>query len=225
VLKFYAASTGQPLLPGTVTVTASFGELSDAVDVEVTLAVAAAGDLVFNEILADGTVEGDPNGDDNLDSVEDEFLEIANASDVTVDLSGVKLVDSDWVYLPRHTFADGTILQAGQAIVVFGGGDTATLAADNVSFVLADNEDAGLQYGLNLSDGGETLTLRATDGTSITQVTYVGASDTSLTLSPDVWGTDYAEHTTVTTGVSFTPGTFADGSAFAGPDIRYAPTE
>jgi len=232
ILEFYEPEIGQPILDGVVTLTGSWGGMEDSVDVTIALAEVEAGDVVFNEILADATVDGDPNGDRITDEVEDEFVEIANAAGITVDLSGALLVEPDWTeFLPRHTFADGTVLRAGEAVVVFGGGDVAALSADYATFVVADNDDPGTPAGLSLEDAGETLRLLASDGTTeITRIAYgsdaggtpPAPADQSLVLVPEVTGSDYAEHTSATGSIgAFSPGTHADGSPFEGPDAFY----
>ncbi len=235
VLAFYQASVGQPLDGGTVTVTGSYEGLEDSIEISVELAAAMAGDLVINELLADATVDGDPNNDGSTDAVEDEFIELANASGVTVDLSGVTIVENDWsTYLPRHTFAAGTVLPAGGAVVVFGGGDVSDMSADNVQFFTADNDDPGTPYGLSLLDAGETVRIMAADGkTAIDSVSYGTASfdgsvpagqDESITREPDVTGTSFVQHSAAigSTGV-YSPGSYADGSAFPSPADVFAP--
>lgn len=231
VAKIYTAGRIQPLGEGVVTVSASYGgmDVTGALTVEVVAAV--AGDLVFNEILADGTVDGDPNGDGIIESAEDEYLEIANYSDVTVDLSGLTIVEDDfYTGLPRHTFAEGTFLRAGEAIVVFGGGDVSSLVADNVQFLVAANADSGLQYGLSLNNEGEYVELQDATGTLITSVwygpsgTFDAVEDASMVLTPDVWGTTYTHHKYATGSISdYSVGLFVDGTAFPGPDGRYGP--
>ena len=225
-------SEGQPVNGGSVDVTADCfsGSFSASINLNLTVALPQAGDLVINELLADGTVDGDPNDDGSANSVEDEFIEIANASDVTVDLSGVQLVEQDFAFLPRHTFAQGTVLKAGSAIVIFGGGDVSTLSADNVEFVTAQNDDPGQAYGLALTDSGDTLVvLPAEDGEPLARLAYGSedptkptVSDMSLTLSPDVYGTEYKAHNEAG-ATDYSPGTFADGSKFVGPEGRYQP--
>lgn len=83
---------------------------------------------------------GDPNGDGASDDVEDELLELANVSDATLDLSGVAIVETDFPTLPRHTFANGTVLRAGEAVVVFGGGSVSRLSKANGQFFVVDND-------------------------------------------------------------------------------------
>ncbi|MBW2256891.1 MAG: lamin tail domain-containing protein, partial [Deltaproteobacteria bacterium] len=114
VLKVYVPPEGQPLLDGTVTVRGLYGGQEDEVEITITMVSAGADDLVINEILADGEAEGDPNGDGKPNLVQDEFLEIGNAADATVDLSGVTITEPTLPGAPRHTFAEDTLLQAGQ---------------------------------------------------------------------------------------------------------------
>jgi len=235
VVMVVDGSIGQPINAGEATLTATWNDQSsNDVAISVTLDSPIAGDLVINELLADATVDGDPNDDGVVDAVEDEFIEIANASDVTVDLSGVTLVEADFMHLARHTFADGTVLRAGEAIVVFGGGDVSSLTEDNVRFQIASNEDPGIQYGLALTDSGDRMRVLAADGSTVLaevaygseSLTLEAASDESLTLSPDVWGTEHQAHSTVAGAVGrYSPGTFADGASWVGPQVRYSSSE
>ncbi len=227
VLRFYAPPVGQPLDGGTADIGASWdGFDATPVTVTITLALAEPGDLVLNELLVDGTVDGDPNGDGSFDGVEDEFVEIANARSVSVDLNGVTLTDADFPGLPRHTFPPNTLLRPGEVIVLFGGGDPSGLFAANASFTTVENEDPGIQYGLSLGDSGDTITLLAEDGSVIDSVSWgdaIGATvaspeDESLQRDPDVTGTTWGGHSSATGAVgSFTPGTAADGTEFEGP--------
>jgi hypothetical protein len=195
VVKVYHPGVAQPLLPGEADVHAEWGGQSVDAHVRVTTIVPAAeGDLAFNEVLADGTVSGDPNGDGNLDSVEDEFVEIVNRGTATVDLGGCTLVEDDFPLLPRHTFAPGTVLMAGEVIVVFGGGSVDTLSAPHAQFVVADNADIGLQYGLSLNNDGETIRLLAADFTPIATMGWGDGTDVdaimdaSYVLNPEIDG-------------------------------------
>ncbi len=204
VLRFYQPTVGQPLGEGTAIVTASWKTGSTlGTEVAVSLAVATAGDLVINEFLADGAVDGDPNGDGSTDPVEDEFLEIANTADAALDLAGVTILELDHPFAPRHTFADGTVLAAGEAIVVFGGGDVSTLVQARAQFVVVVNGDPGLPNGLSLRNAGDAITLVAADGvTDIHTLAYgdesdgsvPAPSDESAVLDPEVWGSAWLLH-------------------------------
>jgi hypothetical protein len=233
VLKFYAAGVGQPLGGGAtdivVTPNLRDGESSLVLPVTVSVVPAGPGDLAINELLADPATTADVNGDGAFDPVDDEFVEIANAADVTVDLSGVTLWDAD-LLLARHTFPDGTVLRAGEALVVFGGGDPSALSAPFASFFAASNADVGLRYGVAMNNEGDRCSLRAATGEEIGAAPYgdeggaEAIDDASLVLAPEVFGTVYTHHRYATGSVGDqSPGTFADGTAFPGPDGRYGP--
>ena len=61
----------------------------------------------------------DSNNDGAFDSTDDEYLEFVNDMATSFDISGYTITD---LGLTKHTFAASTVLSAGQAIVVFGGG-------------------------------------------------------------------------------------------------------
>jgi hypothetical protein len=81
--------------------------------------------IVFNEVLIDGTAEGDPNGDgDTAHPFEDQFVELVNVGAEEIDLEGFAIIEEDLAEgSPRHGFPAGSWLPAGHALVVFGGGD------------------------------------------------------------------------------------------------------
>ena len=169
--------------------------------------------LVINEFLADpdSTVAlGDANGDGARSATQDEFIEIVNTGDSDVDMSGMTISDQIGV---RHVFADGTVLLAGQAIVIFGGG-TPTGDFGGAQVVTASSGALGL------NNGGDRITLATADGDAIAELEYgsEGGANQSLTREPDLTG-DFAQHTGVAgaLGATFSPGTKADGSAFNPP--------
>ena len=83
--------------------------------------------LVINEILADpgntnsdGNVDGiDANNDGTISTSQDEFFELYNNSDETLDISGYTMED---FFAIRHTFPAGTTMQPNEFLVVFSGG-------------------------------------------------------------------------------------------------------
>ncbi|MEP6635406.1 MAG: lamin tail domain-containing protein [Acidobacteriota bacterium] len=83
--------------------------------------------LVINEVLAQVpldnsatlAIEGDANRDGVRSSDDDEFVELLNSSNASVDVSGVIISDST---SHRFTFAPNTVLAPGRSVVVFGGG-------------------------------------------------------------------------------------------------------
>ena len=92
----------------------------------------------------------------------------------------------------------------------------------------SQNDDPGQPYGLALTDSGDNLVVMpAGDGTPLAQLAYgsenptnPAAADTSLTLTPDVTGTEYKAHSEASS-IAYSPGTYADGSNFVGPEGRY----
>ncbi|HYX42394.1 MAG TPA: Ig-like domain-containing protein, partial [Pyrinomonadaceae bacterium] len=121
--------------------------------------------LVVNEVLADppdGTA-GDANHDGTRSGTDDEFIELVNASSAPLDLSGWMIKthsltsSSETV---RHKFAAGTLLPAGDCIVIFGGG----------SFDANDPVFGGAQVlaassgGLSLTNSGLTVVVRDASG-------------------------------------------------------------
>ncbi|OZC03872.1 CHRD domain-containing protein [Rubricoccus marinus] len=179
--------------------------------------VVAQGDpsqLVINEILYDPASElaGDANGDGTRDGVQDEFVEIVNAGTSSVDLGNFVIEDgaslgSDDVTFIRHRFPVGTVLEAGQAVVVFGGG---TPTGDFGTSIVQTASNTG---GLGLNNGGDTVTLadapiqNNAGGNVIATVTYDGSvQDEAIARIPDLTG-DFAAHTTNPQNpVRFSPG-------------------
>lgn len=77
--------------------------------------------LIVNEFLADpaGDAPGDANGDGTRSGSQDEFLELANISADTLDLTGWKVGDDEAI---NFTFPDGYMLPPRALLVIFGGG-------------------------------------------------------------------------------------------------------
>jgi predicted extracellular nuclease len=193
-----------------------------AEDVTVTFTVVdldASLDFVINEFHADpaGDLSGDANGDGTRDSGQDEFVELVNASSVARDISGWSLSDAVGV---RHIFPAGSFVEAGCAVVVFGGGQPNGVFGG----ALVQTASSG---GLGFNNGGDSITL--SNGAISIDVAYgsEGGNNQSLTLNPDITGEGYAQHSLVeeANGTLFSPGTRINGSTFSGcvvPDI--APT-
>ncbi|MFT6240546.1 MAG: hypothetical protein ACJAQT_002636 [Akkermansiaceae bacterium] len=114
---------------------------------------ATAGNLVVSEIMYH------PQGpDENL-----EFIEILNINpNLTLDLTNVSCTDGI-----LYTFPAGFILPPLQRVVI---------AKDRAAFIALYGENdfilAPNQFESTLSNGGETLTLAANDGTTIQSFTY-----------------------------------------------------
>ena len=179
-----------------------------------------AGAVRINELLSDGTADEDANQDGSVDAMEDEFVELVVVSNADVDLSGWRITEEDWdIWLPRHTFPDGTLLSPLTAVVVFGGGDSPD-STDAIFFATANAADPGTPYGLDLDDEGDELRLIDAEGRLVDVVTYgeapASASDQSLTRSPDLVG-PWLPHLDAAdaSGAVFSPGTRVDGSPFS----------
>lgn len=148
---------------------------------------ALAQDIVINELMADNEVSvQDPSGE------YDDWLELYNNSDITVDLSGWHMSD-DENELNEWAFPEGTTIEADGYLIVW---------CDE------DLEQDGLHADFKLSSGGETVYL-STSGLEIMQaITYEEATmDESFSRVPNGTG-DFVwqEHTyngpNSTTGIS-----------------------
>jgi hypothetical protein len=180
------------------------------------------GEVVFNEVLTDGTSEGDPNGDGDANPVEDQFVELVNVGAAAIPMADFTLVELDFPDLPRHTFRSDYVLEAGSAVVVFGGGDAPDATA-TATFFAANAADPGLPFGLALSVPSDSMLLLDGDGAVVARFCYGGdgectldaATDESLTRAPDETG-PFAPHRTATgsSGDAFSVGTRIDGSPF-----------
>jgi hypothetical protein len=154
------------------------------------------GTAFINEVLIDEVV-----------SVAEEFVELVNSGSAAVDLSGWTISDSALV---RHTFANGTMLGAGQAIVVFGG--PAGIPGGLTNAVAATSGALGL------SNGGDTVTVKNGAGTVVDSYVFgqtLIVQGVSANRSIDgTSGSPFVLHTSVVPGRTSSPGVRADGSPF-----------
>ena len=178
--------------------------------------------LVFNEIHADPSEDASCDG--AIDTVGDEFVEIVNLGPGAVDLLDATLSDAQSV---RHTFGP-LVLQEGDVVVLFGGDPVVFDGTGPHPWCV----DAGpgvtvISTGtLSLNNGGDDLILAASDGTLLASVSYpsTAGDDQSLVLSPELHGTSYVKHLTVSAYTS-SPGRAVDGSLLdpgAGPGCTLA---
>ncbi|WP_334055685.1 lamin tail domain-containing protein [Polaribacter sp. P097] len=154
--------------------------------------------LVINEFMADpDATNGDANGDGSVDTSQDEFIEIYNASGSELNIGGYTIEDSSGL---RHTFPKGTILPTAGTIVVFGGGTPTNIPS------LTQVSSVGF---LGLNNGGDTITIKDAGGTVVTSYSYSseGGNNISLARNPDLTGS-FVTHDNVTGngGVLFSPG-------------------
>lgn len=173
----------------------ALGLLPDEIDFSAqVLRPAGPGDLVINEFLANPS-GADSNCDTTADPGEDELVEIVNVSGVPIDLIGVTVSDATGV---RYTFGAVT-LGAGRAIVVYGGGASLCPSVNGV-----------VAAGLDLDDGGDTITLSTGDA-----VTY-GATTPgiSATREPELIGAFTPHDAALGSAGNLSPGFRFTGASF-----------
>jgi len=164
------------------------------------------GGWIINEILYDPN--SDANGDGTVSSSTDDFVEIANFTGISQDISGYTLQ----IGATTYTVPTGTIIANGCALVVFGGGTP--VGTFGGATVLAGT--------FSLSPISGTVTFRDAANVTLATRSYTGSvsDNVSITLNPNLTGTAMALHSTVGTGAQ-SPGTLADGTPFAGCGTAY----
>jgi len=154
-------------------------------------------DVIINEIGAN-----EPGSD-----TAGEFVELVNIGTASASIAGWTLHDASSA---RHTFAAGTSLAAGQAVVVFGG--AAGIPGGLTNAIVASTGT------LSLGNSGDTVTLNDSGGAAVDGFTYsstLASSDgVSINLSPDGSATGtFVKHNTISS-LSRSAGTRANGSAW-----------
>lgn len=174
--------------------------VSDTSDGAFTISPQSSPPAVFlNEILAN-----EPGSD-----VNGEFVELVNSGGGAADLSGWTISDATSV---RHTFASGTSLGAGAAVVVFGGASAIPGGLTNA--VAASTGTLGL------GNSGDSVILKNASGTQVDATTYPSSLSStdgvSMNRNPDGSSTgSWVLHTTLSS-LSSSPGKRVDGSSFGG---------
>jgi endonuclease/exonuclease/phosphatase family metal-dependent hydrolase len=181
---------------------ASNSAISDTSDAPFTITSSGGGGgtgtVFLNEVLIN-----EPGTD-----VTREFIEVVNPGSAEVDLSGWTL--SDAVSM-RHTFDSGTVLGAGQAVVVFGGAAGIPVGLPNAV--------AASTGRLELSNSGETVTVKNAAGTVVDSFVFGSTliqDGVSANRNPDgASGAPFVLHPSVpmSSGAS-SPGMRADGTPF-----------
>lgn len=171
---------------------------SDTSDAAFTIALSGGvADVVINEILAN-----EPGS-----NTAGEAIELVNRGTASAALGGWTLSDGSST---RHTFAAGTSLAPGQAIVVFG-------AASGIPGGVT-NAVASSTGSLGLSNSGDSVTLRSAGSSVVGTFTYSSAlsnqDGVSMNRSPDGGGAaTYVLHTSLSSLAS-SPGRRASGAAW-----------
>ena len=209
----------------TVAITAAaIGLTPHTAQITVTDAGLDAFTLVINEVYyAVNSSLLDANGDGTADTTSpastDEFIEIVNVSPHSLQLDDLQLRSSSRGTL--HTFPQGTLLESGQALVVFGGGNldqgTRADAFGTAEIQFANGAGTG---GLGLEDTGDSVSLLSDiegegeyHGVLLPDQSALPTAG-SLTLATDANPTSgYIPHT-VAGPAPFSPGCKTDGSPF-----------
>ena len=169
-------------------------------------------DLVINEIHADPHSDhGDANSDGDIDVFDDEFIEIVNNSQNSIDLGGWSLGDFSET---RHTFPSGSVILPGCGVVIFGGGEPDGSFGNSLVQVASSGK-------LSLTDSWEVVSLYNTSAAEVSSYTYgeEGNDNQSITRVPDITGeAPLVKHSIApgSNGSLFSPGTKIDGSSFLG---------
>ena len=169
--------------------------------------------FVLNEVLYDPPADnpGDANGDGNRHFDEDEFVEFVNSSATSLDISGYKLYDADRLSIntANHEFPTNTILNPGQAVVVFGGGTPTGNFGGSLVFAASGQV-------LNLNNSGDVLTVKNNNDSVLFSFDVTALSNNpneSYTRFPDLYG-NFTQHDSASTGILYSPGTKVDGTDF-----------
>lgn len=177
-----------------------------------------AASILINEFLADPPdgLAGDANGDGTRDSGQDEFVEIVNTAGSAVSVDGFTISDSTST---RFVFPPGTTIPAGEAAVVFGGGNpTGSFGNARVNGLVFAIGGAGL----SLTNSGDSINLKDNTGATVDSINYgstEGNANQSITRSPDIVGS-FVPHSTASGsgGARFSPGARVNGTPFVSED-------
>ncbi|HLL52879.1 MAG TPA: lamin tail domain-containing protein, partial [Myxococcaceae bacterium] len=172
------------------------GTPSDISDNAFTITSSSPAKVILNEILAN-----EPGS-----TVAGEFVELVNVGGQAISIAGWTVSDSAGV---KHTFAAGTSLAAGKAIVVYGA--TSGIPAGTTNAVGASTGTLGL------GNSGDTVTVK-NGTTTIDTYTYgsslAGTDGVSMNRSPDTSATGgFVLHTSISS-LSSSGGKRANGTAF-----------
>lgn len=176
---------------------AAVSTTSDVSDAAFSITVSTApAQVILNEIMAN-----EPGS-----NTAGEFVELVNVGGTSIGIGGWTLSDAAGV---KHTFAAGTTLAAGKAIVVYGG--SAGIPAGLTNAVAASTGTLGL------GNSGDSVILK-NGTTTVTSYTYPsslsGTDGVSMNRNPDVSATgSWVLHTAISSLTS-SGGKRANGTAF-----------
>jgi endonuclease/exonuclease/phosphatase family metal-dependent hydrolase len=179
-----------------VRVTDTASSATDASNAAFTITGGTPASVIVNEILAN-----EPGSDTN-----GEFVEIVNLGGTTASIGGWTVSDATSV---RHTFAAGTTLAPGKAIVVFAG--SAAIPAGLTNAVAASTGT------LSLANGGDSVILK--DGSAVVKSSFAytstlaGTDGVSMNRSPDATTGSFVLHTALSS-LQSSAGKRVNGTAF-----------
>ncbi|MBI1859063.1 MAG: lamin tail domain-containing protein [Candidatus Melainabacteria bacterium] len=194
-----------PIMNGNATVQVEYEGISSKLSVDVNIQSSVmAGDIIINEVLA--APEKDVNGDGVFDSTDDEFIEIVNISNDSLDIGGLVVSDKTKV---RHVIPLGTILESFHSLVIFGGGDVSN-SSSNFLIHIASVGDLGLN-----NSGVEQVTVQNPNGEIIDIVEFnsSGIKGVSLNREVDLEFSNLVSHDNLSTE-NYSPGRRVDLSPF-----------
>lgn len=154
----------------------------------------------------DARKDGDANGDGYTHEREDQFVELVNTGNETVDISGWQITLSG---IPWHRFSGGSLIEPGRFVVVFGGGIPADIPGQ---IYLANPPGSNPPIGLESRAGG--VELRNASGQIIDSLSYTLPGDVrqSITRNPDGTGNFILHTDAIHSGRAlFSPGRTAVG--------------
>lgn len=157
--------------------------------------------LKITEMLIDppSDLSGDANQDGERSSSGDEFVEILNVSDSTVDISGWKVYDAISL---RHTFSENTMLESFESIVVFG----ALPESHNFEGqVLAASEGS-----LSFNNTGDSVYILDAKGEQVDYLSYSSSLGQDESIVKDITTNELDNHSNVYSGMVFSPGKDGD---------------
>jgi endonuclease/exonuclease/phosphatase family metal-dependent hydrolase len=124
-----------------------------------------------------------------------EFVELVNIGVTVVNLGGWTISDGTAV---RHTFAAGTMLNPGKALVVFAGASAIPIGLSNAV--------AASSGGLSLSNSGDTVIIRDGGGVVKNSFAYTsglaGTDGVSINRAPDGTAGTFVLHTSISSSPS-----------------------
>jgi hypothetical protein len=201
----------------TVTATSSgYGSAQDTLTV-----TDDAGDvfsLIVNEVYygVDASLL-DANNDGTADTSRpsaDEFVEIINTTGAAINLSGYTVKENFAGSL--HEFPAGTVVPAGAALVIFGGGEF--LPGSTASFGTSEIQKASIP-GLFLDDAGDFVQILNSLNQEVHRVALPDQTASpaagSYTLATDALpASGYVYHTTLSGAAPYSPGLKVDNTPF-----------